>query len=172
MNISVDQDPIVCTVPELLGNVFQPALKEYFLNTQFSSDASDLDLIITFRLVVESISTSGSQTIINAQAILTNKLGQYFYAKGIQFPYFKGYKILHDSIFDPLALLLDYYALMFIAAELDTWEEPFPIERFLEKVTQAYAKVMVVQTAQEQGYTVVSEQKSVDNTIEVVVEKW
>ena len=97
-------------------------LKEYFLNTQFSSDASDLDLIITFRLVVESISTSGSQTIINAQAILTNKLDQYFYAKGIQFPYFKGYKILHDSIFDPLAIFLDYYAFMFLAAELDTWE--------------------------------------------------
>jgi|TARA_B100001996_G_scaffold3247_1_gene2778 hypothetical protein len=70
-----------------------------------------------------------------------------------------GFKLTKDGTFN-------------LVAELDTWEEPFPIERFLEKVTQAYAKVMVVQTAQEQGYTVVSEQKSVDNTIEVVVEKW
>ena len=59
-----------------------------------------------------------------------------------------------------------------LVAELDTWEEPFPVERFLEKVTQAYAKVMVVETVQEQGFTVVTESKSVDNTIEIVAEKW
>ena len=97
-------------------------IKEYFLNTEFFSDASDLELIINFRLVLESVLTSGSQTTINAQAITTNKLDQYFYAKGVQFPYHKGNKIVHDSIFDPLALFLDYYALMFLAAELDTWE--------------------------------------------------
>ena len=59
-----------------------------------------------------------------------------------------------------------------LVAELDTWEEPFPIERFLEKVTQAYAKVLVVDTVQQQGFTVVTESKSVDNTIEIVAEKW
>tara|TARA_B000000557_G_C20746419_1_gene430899 strand:- start:280 stop:708 length:429 start_codon:yes stop_codon:yes gene_type:complete len=59
-----------------------------------------------------------------------------------------------------------------LVAELDTWEEPFPVERFLEKVTQAYAKVVVVETVQEQGFTVVTESKSVDNTIEIVAEKW
>ena len=36
-----------------------------------------------------------------------------------------------------------------LIAELDTWEEPFPIERFLQKVTQAYAKCIVVETVQE-----------------------
>ena len=59
-----------------------------------------------------------------------------------------------------------------LVAELDTWEEPFPIERFLQKVTQAYAKHIVVETAQEKGFSVVTEQKDVDNTIELVVEKW
>ena len=97
-------------------------LSEYFINNQFSSDASDFEMIIDFRLVLESVSTSGSQTTINAQAILTNKLDQNFYAKGIQFPYNKGHKIIQDSIFDPLAIFLDYYAFIFLAAELDTWE--------------------------------------------------
>ena len=59
-----------------------------------------------------------------------------------------------------------------LVAELDAWEEPFPIERFLQKVNQAYAREMVVETVQQKGYSVVSEQKSVDNTIELVVEKW
>ena len=59
-----------------------------------------------------------------------------------------------------------------LVAELDTWEEPFPVERFLQKVTQAYARSIVVETAQEKGFSVVTEQKDVDNTIELVVEKW
>ena len=59
-----------------------------------------------------------------------------------------------------------------LVAERDAWDEQIPIERFLEKVTQSYARETVMQTVQEKGYSVVSEQKSVDNTIELVVEKW
>tara|TARA_B100000131_G_scaffold55663_1_gene50816 strand:- start:300 stop:677 length:378 start_codon:yes stop_codon:yes gene_type:complete len=59
-----------------------------------------------------------------------------------------------------------------LVAELDAWKESIPVERFLEKVTQAYAREQVVETVQDKGYVVVSEQKSVDNTIELVVEKW
>jgi len=80
-----------------------------------------LEMVINIRLVLESVSRGGSQTTINAQAIFSNK-DQYFYAKGIQFPYEKGRQIIYTSIFDPLASFLDYYAFMFIATELDTWE--------------------------------------------------
>ena len=97
-------------------------VEQYFLNTQYSSDVSDFEMIIDIRLVLESVSRSGSQTTINAQAIFTNRLDQYFYAKGVQFPYSKGKKITFNRSFDPLSSFLDYYAFMFIAAELDTWE--------------------------------------------------
>ena len=97
-------------------------IENYYLNTQFSADVSDLEMVVDIRLVLESVSTGGSQTTINAQAIFSNKLDQYFYAKGIQFPYEKGRQIIYTSIFDPLASFLDYYAFMFIATELDTWE--------------------------------------------------
>ena len=59
-----------------------------------------------------------------------------------------------------------------LVAELDAWKESIPVERFLEKVTQAYAREQVVETVQDKGYGVVSERKSVENTIELVVEKW
>ena len=62
-------------------------IENYYLNTQFSADVSDLEMVIDIRLVLESVSRGGSQTTINAQAIFSNKLDQYFYAKGIQFPY-------------------------------------------------------------------------------------
>ena len=97
-------------------------IKNYFLNTQFSATTNDYEMIVDIRLVLESVSRGGSQTIINAQAIFSNKLDQYFYAKGIQFPYSQGRKMFYTTIFEPLASFLDYYAFMFIATELDTWE--------------------------------------------------
>jgi len=97
-------------------------IENYLLNTQFSADANDLEVVIDIRLVLESVSWGGSQTSINAQAIFSNKLDQYFYAKGIQFPYSQGRKMYYTTAFDPLASFLDYYAFMFIATELDTWK--------------------------------------------------
>ena len=97
-------------------------IENYLLNTQFSADANDLEVVIDIRLVLESVSRGGSQTSNNAQAILSNKLDQYFYAKVIQFPYSQGRKMYYTTAFDPLASFLDYYAFMFIATELDTWK--------------------------------------------------
>ena len=97
-------------------------IENYLLNTQFSANDNDLELAIDIRLVLESVSHGGRGTSINAQAIFSNKLDQYFYAKGIQFPYSRGRKMYYTTVFDPLASFLDYYAFMFIATELDTWE--------------------------------------------------
>ena len=111
---------------------FTEDIENYYLNTQFSADVSDLGMIIDIRLVLESVSLGGSQTTINAQAILVNKeiqpdgsiktIDQYFYAKGVQFLYSRGRKMYYTTSFDPLSSFLDYYAFMFIASELDTWE--------------------------------------------------
>ena len=97
-------------------------IENYFLNTQFSATTNDLEIIVDIRLVLESVFQGGSQTTINAQAIFSNKMDQYFYAKGIQFPYSQGRKMFYTTVFEPLASFLDYYAFMFIAAEMDTWK--------------------------------------------------
>jgi len=113
-------------------NSFAEDIENYYLNTQFSADVSDLGMLIDIRLVLESVSHGGNQTTINAQAILVNKevqpdgriitIDQYFYAKGVQFPYSRGRKMYYTTSFDPLTSFLNYYAFMFIASELDTWE--------------------------------------------------
>ena len=107
-----------------LFNSIEEDMKQYYLNTLFSPEVDDLKMSIDFHLVLESVSRGGSQIIINAQAIFTNKRDQYFYAKGIQFPYSQGQKIIYTPSFDldPLASFLNYYAFMFIATNLDTWE--------------------------------------------------
>ena len=59
-----------------------------------------------------------------------------------------------------------------LVVELDAWKELVPVERFIQQVTQAYAKCIVVDTVKDQGFEVVTEQKNSENTIEIVVEKW
>ena len=97
-------------------------IENYYLNTPFATDLEDLDMLIDLRLVLESVSRGGNQTTINAQAIFSNKLDQYFYAKSIQFPYERGRKMYYTTTFEPLASFLDYYAFMFIGSELDTYD--------------------------------------------------
>ena len=105
-----------------LFNTITEDIKNYFLNTQFSSEVIDLEMIIDIHFVLESVSQGGSQTTVNAQAIISNRMDQFYYAKGVQFPYSRGRKMYYTTSFHPLASFLDYYALMFIAAELDTWD--------------------------------------------------
>ena len=97
-------------------------VENYYLNTQFARDVDGLGIVIDCRLIVESVSRGGNQTTINAQAIFSNKLDQYYYAKSIQFPYERGRNIYYTTTFEPLASFLDYYAFMFIASELDTYK--------------------------------------------------
>ena len=83
-------------------------IENYLLNTPFVADIGHLSISIDCRIVLESVSHGGRQNTINAQAIFSNKLDQYFYAKAIQFPYDRGKKMYFTTSFEPLASLLDY----------------------------------------------------------------
>ena len=79
-------------------------------------------IFLDIHLIVESYSSSDNQKIVNAQMILTNQADQHYYAKGFDFPYSKGQALIFSPIFSPLTSVLDYYANLFIATELDTYD--------------------------------------------------
>jgi len=106
----------------IIFNNFSNDIENYFSNTQFGSDLDDLELVIHCRLILESISRTNSQNIVNAMAIFNNNSDQYFYTKSIQFPYEQGQKLYYTTSFDPLISFMNYYAYIFIGNELDTYE--------------------------------------------------
>ena len=53
-----------------------------------------------------------------------------------------------------------------------TWEKDIPVERFLQKITQQYARMMIHQTVREQGFEVAEEWEMDDNSIELTVNRW
>ena len=57
-------------------------------------------------------------------------------------------------------------------ADRQTWDKNIPIERFLDKVTQQYARMIIHDTIKNEGFTVENEWEMDDNSIELTVNRW
>ena len=57
-------------------------------------------------------------------------------------------------------------------ADRQTWDKNIPIERFLDKVTQQYARMIIHDTIKSEGFTVENEWEMDDNSIELTVNRW
>ena len=59
-----------------------------------------------------------------------------------------------------------------LVADIQTWKDPVPPKRFIEKVTQQYARMTIHNTIKEMGFSVQEEWEMDDNSIELTVTKW
>ena len=59
-----------------------------------------------------------------------------------------------------------------LVADLETWNQPIPVERFVDKVTQQYARLTIHNTVKDMGFQVEEEWEMEDGSIELVVNKW
>ena len=59
-----------------------------------------------------------------------------------------------------------------LVADIQTWKDPIPPKRFVEKVTQQYARMTVYNQVKEMGFVVEEEWEMDDNSIELTVTRW
>ena len=59
-----------------------------------------------------------------------------------------------------------------LVAELDTWDLDVPVNRFIEKLTQQYARMTIHNSVKEMGFEVAEEWEMDDNSIELTVTRW
>ena len=59
-----------------------------------------------------------------------------------------------------------------LVADIQTWNQSIPPKRFVEKVTQQYARMTVHNQVKEMGFKVEEEWEMDDNSIELVVTRW
>ena len=59
-----------------------------------------------------------------------------------------------------------------LVADIQTWNQPIPPERLIEKVTQQYARMTIHNTIKEQGFQVTEEWEMDDNSIEILATRW
>ena len=59
-----------------------------------------------------------------------------------------------------------------LVTDLETWNQPIPVERFMDKVTQQYARMTIHNTVKDMGFEVAEEWEMVDGSIELTVNRW
>ena len=59
-----------------------------------------------------------------------------------------------------------------LVADLETWNQPIPVERFVDKVTQQYARMTIHDTVKKMGFQVEEEWEMDDGSIELTVNRW
>ena len=59
-----------------------------------------------------------------------------------------------------------------LVADLETWNQPIPVERFLDKVNQQYARMSIHNQVKKMGLQVEEEWEMEDNSIELTVTRW
>ena len=59
-----------------------------------------------------------------------------------------------------------------LVTDLELWEEKIPVARFIDKVTQQYARLTIPDAVKQQGLAVSEEWEMDDNSIELTVTMW
>ena len=76
------------------------------------------------------------------------------------------------SIGDDIGFRLNNNGEYELVADIQTWKDPVPPKRFVEKVTQQYARMTVHNQIKEMGFQVEEEWEMEDNSIELTVTRW
>jgi hypothetical protein len=59
-----------------------------------------------------------------------------------------------------------------LVADLQYWQQPWTVERFLSRVTQRYAYHVVVDESANKGFQVAEQQQNEDGSIRLVLQRW
>ena len=59
-----------------------------------------------------------------------------------------------------------------LVTDIQTWNQPIPPERLVEKVTQQYARMTIHNQVKKMGFKVEEEWEMDDNSIELTVTRW
>jgi hypothetical protein len=103
-------------------NELNDAIEEYYNGYAWTDDEYEFDIDININIIVETARKKSDEKIYSAQFQIKSTSGESFYDKEWEFPYQIGYVLEHNKVqFDPISHLLDFYAYLVLAGELDTY---------------------------------------------------
>jgi hypothetical protein len=59
-----------------------------------------------------------------------------------------------------------------LVADMSFWEQPYPVESFIDKVAQQYAGEVIIGESQKTGFQPIKYQQNVDGSNTLVLERW
>ncbi len=98
-------------------------IQYFFESTVWDDEYSDLEIPLTVQLFFQSVADKGGQRLYGVPCLFANGSDQRYFAKSAQFPYSQGQGVSYSSvIFDPLASFLEFYGVLILAGEADTYD--------------------------------------------------
>ena len=59
-----------------------------------------------------------------------------------------------------------------LVIDMSFWEQPYPIESFMDKVAQQYAGEVIIGESQKTGFQPIEYQKNADGSNTLILERW
>lgn len=59
-----------------------------------------------------------------------------------------------------------------LVIDMSFWEQPYPVESFIDKITQQYAGEVIVGESQKLGFQPIKYQKNQDGSNTLILERW
>jgi hypothetical protein len=59
-----------------------------------------------------------------------------------------------------------------LVADIQTWNFSIPPRRFIENITQQYARSIITEAVEEKGFTIAEESTTIDNEITITATRW
>ena len=59
-----------------------------------------------------------------------------------------------------------------LVVDMSFWEQPYPIESFIDKVAQQYAGEVIIGESQKTGFQPIQYQQNVDGSNTLILERW
>ena len=103
-------------------DIFEVTIQNYLLTTEFAPDAMDIEFSIELHFFLEDISERGNEKLFSTQILVHNGLDQQYFTKGVEFSYYPGKNMFYNVQFESLRSIIDYYAFLIIAGDLDTYD--------------------------------------------------
>lgn len=102
---------------------FADKIEDYYNNYDWVDDEYETDISCNVKILIETVQKKTFEKMYKAQFLISSESGENFYDKTWEFPYEKSFPLNHSKgQFDPLTHMLDFYAYMVLAGELDTYE--------------------------------------------------
>ena len=84
------------------------------------------------------------------------------FTKNLVIPQSNGYDITFDWNGQEYELVVD----------MSFWEQPYPIESFIDKIAQQYAGEVIIGESQKTGFQPIKYQQNADGSNTLVLERW
>lgn len=100
---------------------FADKIEQYFNGYDWVDDEFEYDVECNIQIIVETVQQKTAEKMYKTQFLISSVSGENFYDKEWQFPYQESFQMNHSKgLFDPLTHVLDFYAFMVLAGEMDT----------------------------------------------------